>query len=441
MQPSTELSQLLLATAKALAQVARGQATNTAMQPVAAAQKAGVQALLFHALRHWGWTQACIKVLAPKPPKPAVHALLCVTLALLVFPKKGVAYDPHTLVNQAVAACRLNMKLAHAHRMVNACLRRAQREQDALLSQLAEDELARYNLPLWWLEKLRIQYPRHWQAIAQAQSQPAPMVLRVNTRMHTQQAYQELLSEQGMPSHAVGPAGLVLDTPVPVSALPGFGQGAVSVQDGAAQIAAELVWQGLRGDHHSPPKILDACAAPGGKTAHILELGDAQVLALEVDEARSQRIHDTLARLGLSAEVVVADASQAGEWATQGPWDAILLDAPCSASGIVRRHPDIVWLRRESDIEALRRVQAELLEALWPQLKVGGCLVYATCSVFREEGEQQAQSFSERHPDATRLDAPGHLLPQRAELETEHEMSHNVRMAYDGFFYAIFQKR
>ena len=441
MSAPLDLSQQLLATAKALTQVARGQATNTALQHLGATQKAGVQALLFHALRHWGWTQACIRELAPKPPKPAVHALLCVALALLVFPKKGVAYDPHTLVNQAVGACRLHMKLAHAHRMVNACLRRAQREQDTLLVQLADDEIARYNLPRWWLEKLRAQYPEHWQAIVQAQSQPAPMVLRVNKRMHTPQGYQDLLTQQGMAAHIVGAAGLVLETAVPVAALPGFDQGAVSVQDGAAQLAAELVWQGLSGSACATPKILDACAAPGGKTAHLLELGDAQVWALEIDPQRSQRIHDTLGRLGLSAEVVVADASQAGEWTSHGPWDAILLDAPCSASGIVRRHPDIVWLRRESDIDALQVTQMNLLEALWPQLKAGGHLVYATCSVFLEEGEHQAQAFAERHSDAIRVPAPGHLLPQRAERESEHELSHNVRMAYDGFFYAIFQKR
>ena len=440
MTPTRPLHQQLLSTAKALAEIAKGHATHTAMASIPSAQRPGVQALLFHALRHWGWTQAAVAQLARQRPKPLVQATLCVALALLVFPKEGVAYDAHTVVNQAVKACQGDVKLKHAQGMVNACLREALRDTEGLLKALESDLVAQWNTPLWWIHKLQHQYPDQWQEILRLQQAAAPMVLRVNAKHMSADAYQGELRAAGIASHAISSHGLVLQDAVPVEQLPGFSLGWVSVQDGSAQLAARLVWEGLEGATGDTPRILDACAAPGGKTAHLLEQGVAKVWALDIDPVRGERIAQTLQRLGLSAEIVVADAAQPGPWVQEGPWDAILLDAPCSASGIVRRHPDIAWLRRESDIEDLRVTQMALLEALWPQLKVGGRLVYATCSVFTEEGEQQARAFAQRHLDAIRRSAPGHWLPGRLDLSDNDPMSHNVRMAHDGFFYAVFDK-
>ena len=441
MTPSQPLHQQLLWTAKALAEVARGHATHTALAGVPAALRPGVQALLFHALRHWGWTQAAVSQLARQKPKPLVSATLCVALALLAFPAEGVAYDAHTVVNQAVKACQGEVKLKHAQGMINACLRQALRDLPALKASLHSDLQATWNAPLWWVQKLQKQYPKQWQEILRMQGAAAPMVLRVNARHMAANAYLELLQAAGIEGEVVSSCGVVLQQSVPVERLPGFDQGWVSVQDGSAQWAAQLLWEGVSTGSSDLPRILDACAAPGGKTAHLLETGDARVWALDIDPVRCERIGQTLARLGLAAECAVADAAQPGPWMAHGPWDGILLDAPCSASGIVRRHPDIAWLRRESDIATLQQTQMALLDALWPQLKSGGRLVYATCSVFVEEGEQQAQAFALRHADALRQPAPGHWLPGRLDLPDSDPMRHNVRMAHDGFFYAVFDKR
>jgi len=221
---------------------------------------------------------------------------------------------------------------------------------------------------------------------------------------------------------------------VPVQRLPGFEQGDVSVQDAAAQIAAPLLV--YASGQALPPgaRVLDACAAPGGKTAHLLELADLDVTALDADPARLARVTDTLSRLGLQARTLAADARQPASWWDGRPFDAILLDAPCSASGIVRRHPDVRWLRRESDIAALARTQDAILGALWPLLKPGGHLLYCTCSVFKMEGQERIDAFLQRTPDARALPSPGHLLPVVEYLDPAR---HNRG---DGFFYALLSK-
>jgi 16S rRNA (cytosine967-C5)-methyltransferase len=438
------LSTQLVGAAQALAHVDKGHATHQALAPVPMTQRAPVQALLFHALRHWGWSRAVVAVLAKGRLKPQVQHLLAVALPLLGRAQDGTRYDAHTVVNQAVAACKAQVRTQHAAGLVNACLRRFLRDGAAIEALVQSDVVAQYNHPAWWVEKLRTQYPQQWREIAHANHQAAPMVLRVNVRHHSQQAYQALLAEQGWASEPVGEAGLVLAQAVSVERLPGFHQGWVSVQDASAQMAAALIWASPRlceWSGRAPVRILDACAAPGGKTAHLLEKGEAEVTAIDVDATRLSRVHDTLARLGLSAHVCAGDAAEPGPWQANGPWDAILLDAPCSASGIVRRHPDIAWLRRQSDVDALVQTQARLLDALWPQLAQGGRLVYATCSVFQEEGESQAQAFVNHHPDAQRAPAPGHWLPQRLEQSQAQRMGDNVAMGFDGFFYAAFDKR
>jgi 16S rRNA (cytosine967-C5)-methyltransferase len=234
-----------------------------------------------------------------------------------------------------------------------------------------------------------------------------------------------------------GPHAVVLDEPCPVQQLPGFAQGAVSVQDAAAQRAAPLlIGEGLPRN----AKVLDACAAPGGKTAHLLELADLDLTAVDSEPGRLAKVQDTLARLQLMARLQAADARDTARWWDRQPFDAILLDAPCTASGIVRRHPDVRWLRRPGDVAALAQVQAELLDALWPLLKPGGRFLYVTCSVFRVEGEQQIDAFLQRHPgDGARLDSasPGHLLPLP---DNQEAPSGPVFTASDGFYYALLHK-
>ena len=282
--------------------------------------------------------------------------------------------------------------------------------------------------------------PGHWQAILTANNQPGPMTLRINRRKVERTAYQQALRAIGVSSTPVGDDGLVLDAPQPVERLPGFAQGHCSVQDAAAQMAATLLLEGRRWS--TADRVLDACAAPGGKTAHLLERADIHLLALDVDARRCERIDGTLKRLGLTGatgvELRCADAGQPDTWWDGQAFDAILLDAPCTASGIVRRHPDVRWLRRASDVDQLVKVQRHLLEALWPLLKPGGRLLYATCSVFRAEGADQVQAFLERHTNAVHRPSPGHLLPGLA--APAGEFNDNPLGGYDGFFYTRIDK-
>ena len=262
------------------------------------------------------------------------------------------------------------------------------------------------------------------------------MVLRVNARHGTPQDYLAKLHDAGLAASVTGPFSVQLACGCPVGQLPGFELGWVSVQDSAAQLAAPLLLQGFPA--MSGLRVLDACAAPGGKTAHLLELADVEVTALDVDPERCERIHQTLQRLGLQARVVAADAADASGWWDGQPFDAILLDAPCSASGIVRRHPDIRWLRRATDIAQLASLQARLLQRLWPLLKPGGKLLYCTCSVFRAEGDEQVAAFLADNTTAQLLPSPGHLLP--TPIPQSGEPADNPAHDHDGFFYALLEK-
>lgn len=427
-----------LQAAAAVVQAVRAGASATpALAAVPAELRAGVQALVFQALRQLGRAEALRAQLARRAPPPAADALLCTALAL-AWDAQRAPYEPFTLVNQAVEAAKRDRAMAGQASFINACLRRFLREQGALVQATDGQPVARWNHPAWWIARLKTDHPQHWQEILRGNNEVPPLVLRANARHWSQAQARAALAEAGIEATPVGAQGLRLLRPRPVQELPGWDQGAFSVQDGAAQMAAPLLLQGLPVPQGRRLRILDACAAPGGKTAHLLELCDADVTALDVDPVRCERIGQTLARLGLHAQVVAADAGQPAVWWDGVPFDAILLDAPCTASGIVRRHPDVRWLRRESDIAALAATQARLLAALWPLLAPGGRLLYCTCSVFRAEGEHQVAAFVAHHKEAFLLPSPGHLLPL-APANTGG-LPDNPASEHDGFFYALLEK-
>ena len=437
------LSRLLEHTADAVQAVRGGRSLTELLARVPAELRPGVQALSFHTLRWLGSATEARALLAPKIPPPQVDALLVTALALL-WPGETPPYPEHTLVDQAVGAARIRTPAAAA--FMNAVLRRFLREKETLAPAVRHAPMGAYNHPLWWIERVKRDWPQNWQALLIDANLRPPMTLRVNARRGTGQAYVERLAALGraaavIEDPALGGQAVVLDQPCPVQQLHGFAEGEVSVQDAAAQRAAHLLLAGL------PPgaRVLDACAAPGGKTAHLLELADLDLLALDSDPLRMARVQDTLNRLQLppstQVELKAADARDPRSWWDGRPFDAILLDAPCTASGVVRRHPDVRWLRRAEDIHTLALIQAELLHALWPLLAPGGRLLYATCSIFLPEGQQQIDAFMQRMPPGTaRLDpaSPGHLLPSRDNAALGVP-GRSVALQ-DGFFYALIHK-
>ncbi|WP_296494313.1 16S rRNA (cytosine(967)-C(5))-methyltransferase RsmB [Rhodoferax sp.] len=431
----TPLWRQLQATAKVLQMILGGTSGTAAVSAVDASLRPGVQALSFAVLRSLGRAQALRGMLAPRRPAAPVDALLCTALALLS-QEADAPYDAFTLVNQTVEAAKKTPKLTAQAGFINACLRRFLREQTDLLAQAAQHPVARWNHPDWWLAQMQVEWPAQWQAILAANNAQAPMVLRVNTRRISVADYLKKLEAAGLAGQPSGLAGVVLQQASAVQQIPGFDDGLVSVQDSAAQWAAPLLLTGLQGQ--APLQVLDACAAPGGKTAHLLEFADVQVTALDIDPQRCQRIHQNLQRLGLSAQVLAADAADLPSWWQGQSFDAILLDAPCSGSGVVRRHPDIRWLRRATDIAQLARQQARLLAVLWPLLKPGGRLLYCTCSVFQAEGQHQIRAFLGSNSNATLLPSPGHLLPDQ--VVQWPGVVDNPTREHDGFYYALLEK-
>lgn len=426
----------LNATSGVVLAVGEGASGTAAVDHVPTDLRPGVQALAFHVWRNLGRAQALRKQLAPRAPPPAADALLCVALAL-AWRDAEAPYDMFTLVNQTVEAAKRNPSTKAQASFLNACLRRFLREKDALVAATDADPVAFWNHPAWWIKRLQHERPGQWREILQAANRHAPMTLRVNVRKTSPTAYLASLQQAGIAAIGGLDAAIVLERPVGVQHLPGFEQGLVSVQDAAAQMAAPLLLQGLAAG--AEPCILDACAAPGGKTGHLLELTDGQVLALEIDPARTTRIGQNLARLGLQATVVTADAARPQEWWDGQLFDAILLDAPCTASGIVRRHPDVRWLRRESDIAQLAGIQKRMLETLWGLLRPGGRLLYCTCSLFQAEGAGQVQTFLTHNTDAVLLPSPGHLMPRS--VAKGEVVPDNESCDHDGFYYALLQKR
>ncbi len=429
------LAKQLQAVTLALVAIRSGAPTRVALEKTPLNLRDGVQALTFQVLRNVGRAESLRSLLAPRMPPPVADALLCVVLAL-AWKKEDCPYDLFTLVNQGVEAAKQMPGAKAQGNFINACLRRFLREQTALIATTDTDPVAIWNHPAWWIAQLRKDWPDRWQKILEASNRQAPLTLRVNTTKVSQRDYLATLGQHGIDATAVGRQGVSMQKAVRVQALPGFSQGYFSVQDSAAQLAAPLLLEGLSLGKRI--RVLDACAAPGGKTAHLIELGNADVLALDVDGVRCNRIHQNLDRLNLSATVRVGDAGTPLEWWDGQPFDAILLDAPCTASGIVRRHPDVRWLRRASDIRVLANTQARLLKSLWPLVKKGGRLLYCTCSVFVLEGDMQIQTFLAYNTDARLLPSPGHLMPQfRA---NEDPVPDNSVYDHDGFFLALLEK-
>ena len=370
-------------------------------------------------LRRYGRLQAIVSLLSRRGrPDPQVEALIWCSIYAL----ESGRYAEYTVVDQAVSACD-RMKRSSARGFVNAILRSYLRERGSLEARFTTDPEAKYWHPRWWIDVVRASYPDTWEQLLQSGNSHPPMCLRVNRRRTTPDAYRLLLAQAGLASRPVGKSGLLLEKPVSVEQLPGFAEGLVSVQDAGAQLAAGYL------DLSPGQHVLDACAAPGGKTAHILETESVSLTALELDPARSEVVLRNLARLGLVARVVTADCTVLETWWDGVLFDRILADVPCSASGVVRRHPDIKWLRRSADIPIFATRQARILDSLWRVLARNGKLLYVTCSVFPAENEAVLDAFCMRTPEARRLP-----LPDGASASLSPGSDH------DGFFFAILEK-
>jgi 16S rRNA (cytosine967-C5)-methyltransferase len=366
-------------------------------------------------LRRYGRVQAIVRELSRRgPPETLVQALLWCALYAL----ESRRYAEYTVVDQAVAACRI-LERWNAKGYVNAVLRGYLRERGSLETRIQADAEARYQHPRWWIEHLQHAYPSMWEQILDAGNAHPPMCLRVNPRRTSVEDYAKRVNARHLGAQA-----LLLDEPMPIERLPGFETGEVSVQDAGAQRAAPLLELG------AGMRALDACAAPGGKSGHILELADVALTALDVDAARCERLERNLARLGVSARVVHADCTRPAEWWDGKPFDRILADVPCTASGIVRRHPDIKWLRRAADIPAFAVRQGAILDALWQVLSPGGKLLYATCSVFPQENDAVMEAFLARAARARRVPLADAGAPQGLP-DPER----------DGFYYALIEKQ
>ncbi|HEY8242900.1 MAG TPA: 16S rRNA (cytosine(967)-C(5))-methyltransferase RsmB [Casimicrobiaceae bacterium] len=394
--------------------------------------RAVVHEIAYGTLRHWGTLEAIVRALAHKAPP---DARLVAIVAVALYQLEHMRAEPYAVVDRAVEAAGDAVR-PQAKGLVNALLRRFLRERDAVLAQVLAQPVARWSHPRWWISRVRSDWPSDWERILSAGNEHPPLTLRVNARVTTRDALRARFKAADIACENVGADGIIVSPPRPVRELPGFDEGAFSVQDAGAQLAAPIL------DARDGERVLDACAAPGGKSTHILERADVELVALDSDAARLTRVGENATRLRLPlvrVRAVAGDAAAPATWWDGRPFDRILADVPCTASGIVRRHPDGKWLRRANDVAALSATQRTLLDALWGCLAPGGTLLYATCSVFVEENEAQAAAFAARTPGALResvayapeVDARGGQL-----LPSLPGAPHNQ----DGFFYARFRK-
>ncbi|GAB5341460.1 16S rRNA (cytosine(967)-C(5))-methyltransferase RsmB [Pseudomonas fluorescens] len=422
-----------LAAAKALAAVLNGKASlnsslPTQMDKVEDRDRGFTQDLAFGTARWQPRLSALAAKLLQKPFKAAdadVEALLLVGLYQLLYTR----VPAHAAIGETVG-CADKLKKPWAKALLNAVLRRAQRESEALLAELEHDPVVRTAHPRWLQKSLKAFWPEQWEAICAANNAHPPMILRVNRRHHSRDAYLQLLTDAGINASPCmySVDGIVLEAAADVRSLPGFAEGWISVQDEAAQLAADLL------DLAPGQRVLDACCAPGGKTCHILEVEKdlAGVVAVDLEAKRLVRVRENLARLGLSADLIAADGRDTAAWWDGKPFQRILLDAPCSATGVIRRHPDIKLTRQPDDIAALAVLQGELLDALWPTLDVGGILLYATCSTLPTENTQVIEAFLARTSGARELD-----LATTAGIKQPHGRQLLAQEGgHDGFYYA-----
>lgn len=377
-------------------------------------QRAAIMDICYGSLRHYGWLRGALDSLLSKPlADPFIDRLLIISLYQLLYSQTAAYAVVHHAVHVATAHDDGRLKA-----LVNAILRNFQRRRAELTATLKRESVAFWNHPDWWIGVVQQTWPRDWKQILTVANQHPPMTLRVNVRRTTPEAYLATLTAADMPATLHTSGAITLTKPVPVDKLPGFAEGVVSVQDAGAQLAASWleVKDGMR--------VLDACAAPGGKTGHLLEIADLDLTAVDVDTARLARVSSNLARLGLSAQTVTGDAARPATWWDGKPFDRVLADVPCSASGVVRRHPDIKWTRRPTDAQTFARQQIGFLDALWALVVPGGKMLYATCSIFPAENRRQIDNFLTRHVNAS-LERDIQLLPSE-----EH----------DGFYYALLCK-
>ncbi len=418
------LAEALAAAAALVARVAAGRSLSAELERVGPdpldGSRAALADLCYGVLRRYGRSQAIVNALSRRAgtTDPLVEALLwCAFYAL-----ESGRYAEYTVVDQAARAC-ISLQRGGAKGYVNALLRNFLRARAGLEARLGNDEIARHWHPKWWIERTRAAYPAQWEQVLAAGNTHPPMCLRVNMRRVSTEPYAARLAAEGIVARRIGPAALLLERPVPVARLPGFAEGEVSVQDAGAQRAAGLL------DLHAGQRVLDACAAPGGKSAHILESTDVELTALDADAARIGTIARDQERLGLRAQLRAADCTALEAWWDGTAFERILADVPCSASGVARRHPDIKWLRRDADIAAFTLRQARILDALWRTLAPNGKLLYVTCSIFPEENAEVVDAFAARTPGARRA-----RLPDSAAAQLMPSPEH------DGFFFALLEK-
>lgn len=412
--------------AQTVARVLAGTSLNAALdalwrrhRQLATAERGAIQDICYGTLRHLGKLRGVLDQLAPKPIAiPELRTLLMCALYQLEYSEAA----PYAVVDSAVE-CAAQIGSEHVKSFANAVLRNFQRRRDVLLVNAAVLDEGRWSYAGWWIERLRRDFGTEADRILEIGNRHPPMTLRANVRRGSADEYLQRLRQAGLDARKLDNGALLLARPVPIDRLPGFGEGAVSVQDAGAQLAATLL------DAREGMRVLDACAAPGGKTAHIMELANVDMTALDADAVRLQRVGSNLERLGLRAQLQAADAAELDTWWDGKPFDRVLVDAPCSASGIVRRHPDIKWLRRASDVPGFVAQQQRLLDALWKVVARGGKLLYVTCSIFGEEDHAGISDFAERHPDARILGG----MPGRGGLLLPDD-------DHDGFYYALLQK-
>ena len=422
-----------LAAAKALTAVLNGKASLNSSLPlqldkVEARDRGLTQDLAFGTARWYPRLSALANKLLQKPFKAAdadVEALLLVGLYQLLYTR----IPAHAAIGETVG-CADKLKKPWAKGLLNAVLRNAQRDSEALLAELEHDPVVRTAHPRWLQKSLKAFWPEQWEAICAANNAHPPMILRVNRRHKTRDQYLQLLAESDVQAQpcVYSRDGIVLAEACDVRNLPGFAEGWISVQDEAAQLAADLL------DLAPGQRVLDACCAPGGKTCHILEAEPqlAGVVAVDLEAKRLARVRENLERLGLSAELIAADGRDTATWWDGKPFQRILLDAPCSATGVIRRHPDIKLTRQPDDIAALASLQGELLDAMWQTLEVGGILLYATCSTLPTENTEVIEAFLARTPGARELDIAGQFgikQPHGRQLLAQEG-------GHDGFYYA-----